>query len=141
MTQVFGILKCRNVYLNSYVTQYKIKGGDNLKKKLLGAIFASILVLGACGGGGNTTNDDGGEDTSGDVASVDAEKIVNNKCITCHGGNLEGAGNAPALANVGSDLSETEIHDVIINGQGGMPGNIIQGEEAEAVAKWLSEKK
>ncbi len=37
--------------------------------------------------------------------------------------------------------SETEIHDIIINGQGGMPGGIIKGEEAEAVAKWLSEKK
>ena len=111
-----------------------------MKKKLLGAIFASILVLGACGGA-KTTNDDGGEDTSGDVASVDAEKIVNNKCISCHGGNLEGAGGAPALNDVGSKLSETEIHDIIINGQNGMPGNLIQGKEAEVVAKWLAEKK
>lgn len=118
----------------------KSREETNVNKKLLAAIFASILVLGACGGG-NTTKDDGGENTSGDVASVDAEKIVNSKCITCHGGNLEGAGGAPALNDVGSKLSETEIHDVIINGQGGMPGNIIQGDEAEAVAKWLAEKK
>ena len=115
------------------------KGGDNMKKKLLGAIFASILVLGACGGGDDTKDD--GANTGGDTASVDAEKIVNNKCISCHGGNLEGAGGAPALNDVGSHLSEAQIHDVIINGQGGMPGNIIQGEEAEAVAKWLAEKK
>ncbi|WP_172369918.1 cytochrome c551 [Sporosarcina jiandibaonis] len=110
-----------------------------MKKKLLAAIFASLLVLGACGGGGNTAND-GDKDTSGDVASVDAEKIVNNKCISCHGNNLEGGG-APALNNIGSKLSETEIHDIIINGQGGMPGGLIKGEEAEAVSKWLAEKK
>ena len=55
--------------------------------------------------------------------------------------NLEGAGGAPALADVGSRLSEEEIHDVIINGRPGMPGNLIKGEEAEAVAKWLAEKK
>jgi cytochrome c551 len=110
-----------------------------VKKKLLAAIFASLLVLGACGGG-NMTKDDGGKDTSGDVANVDAEKIVNNKCIACHGNNLEG-GSAPALTNVGSKLSESEIHDIIINGQGGMPGGIIKGDEAEAVSKWLAEKK
>ena len=56
-------------------------------------------------------------------------------------GILEGAGGAPALADVGSRLSEEEIHDVIINGRTGMPGNIIKGEDAEAVAKWLAEKK
>ena len=126
--------------LNSLVTNYNVKGGNNVKKKLLAAIFASILVLGACGGGGNKTNDNGGENTGGNAA-VDAEKIVNNKCITCHGGNLEGAGSTPALNNVGSKLSESEIHDIIINGQNGMPGGLIKGEEAEAVSKWLAEKK
>ncbi len=32
----------------------------------------------------------------------------------------------PALADVGSTLSETEIHDVIINGTGGMPGDLLK---------------
>ncbi|QUW21645.1 cytochrome c [Sporosarcina sp. Marseille-Q4063] len=118
-----------------------------MKKKLLAAIFASLLVLGACGGGGDKTNDDGATtggdtsgDTSGDTASLDVEKIVNNKCIACHGNNLEG-GSAPGLTDVGSTHSESEIHDIIINGQGGMPGGLIKGEEADAVAKWLAEKK
>lgn len=134
MTRVFGIL---NVGMsNSFVTENKIKGGNNVKKKLLAAIFASILVLGACGG--DKTSDDGA--TGGDTASLDAEKIVNAKCISCHGGNLDN-GSAPSIANAGSTHSETEIHDIIINGQGGMPGGIIKGEEAEVVAKWLSEKK
>ncbi|MGN7387094.1 cytochrome c551 [Sporosarcina sp. SAFN-015] len=107
-----------------------------MKNKLLATLFGAALVLGACGGGNNNNN--AGE---GDTASVDADKVFQSNCATCHGGNLEGRGNAPALANIGSELSESEIHDIIQNGRGGMPGGLIQGEELDAVTKWLAEKK
>lgn len=112
-----------------------------MKKKLLAAVFGATLVLGACGGG----SDDGAkkEDSStgsGDVASVDVEAVVDKSCISCHGGNLAG-GSAPALDKIGADKSEEEILDIIVNGQNGMPPGLIKDEEAEAVAKWLSEKK
>lgn len=108
-----------------------------MKSKLLAALFGATLVLGACGGGDKA--DDGG---NGDTATgIDADKVFQANCATCHGGNLEGRGSAPSLANVGSELSESEIHDIIQNGQGGMPPGLIQGEELEAVAKWLAEKK
>lgn len=108
-----------------------------MKKKLLAVMFGATLVLGACGGGNKTTTEDGGTN-----ATVDAEKIVNTSCVSCHGGNLEGRGNAPALADVGSRLTEQEIHDIIKDGKGGMPGGLIKDEkELEAVSKWLSEKK
>lgn len=111
-----------------------------MKKTLLALALGAVLVLGACGGN-NTDQKTNDSANGGQTAAVDAEKVVNQRCITCHGGNLEGAGNAPALANVGGHLSEAEIHDVIINGKGTMPPGIIKGEEAEAVAKWLAEKK
>jgi len=111
-----------------------------LKKKLLAAMFGAVLVLGACGGGDDAKEDDAGTTPSTETASVDAEAVVNTSCISCHGGNLEGGG-GPALDKIGATLSEEEIHTVIIEGQGGMPGGIIEGEEAEAVAKWLAEKK
>lgn len=114
-----------------------------MKKKLLAAIFGSVLVLGACGGGDDETKEEK-PDSGGDVAVVDAEAVVNKTCITCHGGNLEG-GKGPALDKIGAELSEDEIHDIIINGKNGeignMPAGLIKGEEADAVAKWLSEKK
>ena len=110
-----------------------------MKKKLLAAIFGSVLILGACGGGDDGAKEDT-SDTGGDVATVDAEAVVNKSCVSCHGGNLEGK-NGPALDKIGAKLSEDEIHGVIENGQGGMPAGIIKGEEADAVAKWLSEKK
>ncbi len=111
-----------------------------MKKKLLAAIFGATLVLGACGGGGDTDTgtDDGatGDDTA---SAVDAEAVFQQSCASCHGGNLEGA-SAPALDTVGADLSEDEIHDIIENGQGGMPPGLIKGDDADAVAAWLADK-
>ncbi|AYC28975.1 cytochrome c551 [Paenisporosarcina cavernae] len=110
-----------------------------MKKRFFASIlFGSALVLGACGGGEEEATDTG---NGGETASVDAEQIVNQNCISCHGENLEGRGNFPKLADVGSRLSEEEILGVITNGRGGMPPGIIKGAEAEAVAAWLAEKK
>lgn len=107
-----------------------------MKSKLLAVVFGATLVLGACGG--DKTDSGSGDSASG----VDADKVYQANCATCHGGNLEGRGNAPALANIGSELSESEIHEIIEKGlPGGMPANLIQGEDLDAVAKWLSEKK
>jgi len=109
-----------------------------MNKKLLLAIFGTVLILSACGGKDDTAAPTG--DDVEVVESQDAEKIVQGKCISCHGGNLEGRGNAPALNDTGSRLSQEEILTVIQNGQGSMPGNIIAGAEAEVVAEWLSNK-
>lgn len=113
-----------------------------MKKQLMVLLFGTSLVLGACGGGEETAEppaDSGGN--SGSESSVDPEAVVQQNCISCHGENLEGAGNFPPLNDVGARLSEEEIRGVIDNGQGAMPADIIEGEEADAVAKWLSEKK
>lgn len=113
-----------------------------MKKQIMVLLFGTSLVLGACGGGEETAEppaDSGGD--GGSESSVDAEAVVQQNCISCHGENLEGAGNFPPLNDVGARLSEEEIRSVIDNGQGAMPPDIIEGEEADAVAKWLSEKK
>lgn len=114
-----------------------------MNKKLLAAIFGAGLLLAACGGGEEAEPADTSTPESGatETASVDPEKIVNAKCTSCHGGNLEGMGNFPALSDVGSRLSKDEIADVIENGRNAMPPGLITGEDAEAVATWLSEKK
>ncbi len=112
-----------------------------MKIKFLAIMFAAILVLGACGGNKEVDkNANGGATPGTDTASVDPEKVVQTSCVSCHGGNLEGKV-GPALANIGAKLSETEIHDIIINGKGGMPAIQMDEAEANAVAKWLSEKK
>lgn len=109
-----------------------------MKKLLFGLSVTSMLFLAACGG---DSSEPEAPTDSGETATVDAEAIANQKCISCHGTNLEGQGNFPALNDVGSRLSEEEILTVILEGRGAMPGGLLQGEEAEAVAAWLAEKK
>lgn len=106
--------------------------------KVVFPILGTILMLTGCGNNqqGAPSEENGGEV----VQSHDAEKLVQGNCTSCHGGNLEGQGNFPALNNVGSRLSEEEILHVIQNGQGAMPAHIIEGVEAEVVAEWLSKK-
>lgn len=110
-------------------------------KKLLMVMMGVTLsiILAACGGGNADKENEG----SGDTTAVDAEALVNKSCIGCHGDNLEGKGNASSLNDVGSRLSEDEILDVIENGRTdkGMPAGLYKGEEAEAIAKWLADKK
>ena len=106
-----------------------------MKKFLLVAIFGSALFLAACGGDDSSSN--GGETTM-----PGGEKLGKQNCISCHGGQLEGRGNIPALQDIGSRKSQEEIQEIIVNGYGkGMPPGILKGEDAEKAAQWLSEQK
>jgi cytochrome c551 len=109
-----------------------------MKKSLLAIMLGAVLVLGACGGGNKADNNNAGN--NGTPTAVDAEKIINNKCIQCHGGNLQGQGNAPGIATIGGTMTEADIHDVVVNGKGTMPP-VLKGDEADAVAKYLANKK
>jgi cytochrome c551 len=104
-----------------------------VKKKLLALLMGTSLVLAACGGGGD-------EAGGGDSAGADPEKLFNQKCSSCHGGNLEG-GVGPKLSDVGARLSKDEIESTIANGKGSMPPKLLEGEDASAVAEWLANKK
>ena len=116
-----------------------------MKKSWLALVFGSALFLAACGGnndeGTNDTDTGTDEGTTTEETAADGEALVKQNCTTCHGGNLEGMGGAPKIADVGSRLSEEEILNVILNGQGGMPPGILKGEEAEAAAAWLATQK
>ena len=78
--------------------------------------------------------------TSDTVNVSAAEKIYNQKCSNCHGGDLSG-GVGPNLTTIGGKLTQEEIEHVIANGQGAMPKGLIDGAEATAVAEWLAAKK
>lgn len=106
-----------------------------MKKKLLTLLMGTALVMGlaACGGG----DDDKGTDTASDDAGA---KIFDQKCSGCHGGDLTG-GMGPNLTKVGSKYSKDEILDIIKNGKGQMPANVVTGDDANNVADWLAAKK
>ncbi|GIO23114.1 cytochrome c [Oceanobacillus sp. J11TS1] len=83
-----------------------------------------------------TEGEEGGESTTADAA----EQIFQTNCSSCHGADLSGA-NGPDLTEVGSRYSQEEITEIVQNGtDGGMPQfPQIQGEDLEALTKWLSE--
>lgn len=105
-----------------------------MKKKLLTLLLGSSLVLGlaACGGG-----DSGDKDTA---SGGEGAKIFDQKCSSCHGGDLKG-GMGPNLTKVGSKYSKDEILDILHNGKGQMPANVVTGDDADKVAEWLAAKK
>ncbi|WP_059171940.1 cytochrome c551 [Bacillus sp. FJAT-27445] len=103
-----------------------------MNKKLLALLMGASMVLAACGG------DDGGKDSA---SGGDPEKLYNQKCSGCHGGDLKG-GAGPDLTKVGAAYSKEEIEKIIVEGKGGgMPAGLYKGDEASKVAEWLAEKK
>lgn len=80
------------------------------------------------------------EETEEGETSGDPEEIFESNCASCHGSDLSGSV-GPDLTKVGSDHSEEEIQDIILNGQGDMPAGMATDEEAEVLAGWLAEKK
>ncbi|UTR14391.1 cytochrome c [Salipaludibacillus sp. LMS25] len=62
------------------------------------------------------------------------ESLYQNSCVSCHGGDLEGA-SGPALD--GGNLSHEDILNAISEGPGTMPPDLVTGEDAEAVAEYI----
>ncbi|ADC49161.1 cytochrome c551 [Alkalihalophilus pseudofirmus OF4] len=117
-------------------------------KKFLLALGA-VVALTACGGGDEAAPpvdeespavdeapaDEPADDaTAGDYDAESARATYEQSCIACHGGDLQGA-SGPAL--VGTGLSAAEIQDIIQNGQGSMPAQNLDDDEAANLAAWL----
>ncbi|MDA3130725.1 c-type cytochrome [Aliibacillus thermotolerans] len=100
------------------------------------AMLGLMLTLGLSLIGVYQQADDGEEDPASMDPVEYGEELVNSNCISCHGENLEGA-SGPAIADVGSRLSEEEIIDISVNGIGSMPAGIANPEEAQAIAQYL----
>lgn len=120
-------------------------------------VLGLVLILGlaACGGGNEngenessmneeSTNNssDKTSESSGEYDAEAARATYDANCLSCHGENLQGKV-GPSLTAVGSRYSKDEILNIIQNGKGQMPGNILRGdtEKEENVAKWLADMK
>jgi menaquinol-cytochrome c reductase cytochrome b/c subunit len=74
----------------------------------------------------------------GQIATVELDKeaegyqiLSDNTCLSCHGNNLEGGSNAPAIYD--TDLTAEEIMKIAVEGSenGKMPAGIFKGTEEE----------
>lgn len=76
-----------------------------------------------------------GNEGTEDVADFDPASFADAKCVSCHGGNLEGGG-APAL--VGTALSADELKETIQDGtDGGMPGGLVPAGDIDAMVDYI----
>ncbi|KAA9018332.1 cytochrome c551 [Niallia endozanthoxylica] len=119
-----------------------------MKKCLYGVVFVAFLsFISACGDGDEATEQENApteeqaaeeQAPTADAGEPDAK--YQQSCSQCHGGDLV-SGGAPDLNMIGSKYSQDEILEIIENGRGNMPGGLLTGEDAEAVASWLAEQK
>jgi mono/diheme cytochrome c family protein len=79
------------------------------------------------------------EDSQEGQTTDDPSAVYETNCASCHGADLSG-GAGPELVEVGNRMSEDEIFDIIMNGQGAMPGGLVSEEEADAITTWLLEE-
>jgi cytochrome c551 len=74
---------------------------------------------------------------------IDAEKLVQQNCASCHGKDLKGSGSAPNLVERGQQLSAETIAQIITDGVApNMPpyagGNLKDPQEINAVARYIT---
>ncbi|MCM3342819.1 MULTISPECIES: c-type cytochrome [unclassified Paenibacillus] len=100
-------------------------------------LLAAGLMLAGCGGGGSSSSKalEGPED---------AVAIYKQRCMQCHGNEMQGLMGAPSnLQKVGERLSKEDIVNTIKNGGERMPalGKSLDEADIEKVAEWLASKK
>lgn len=78
--------------------------------------------------------EEGKKEDEGASAEFDPEAVAQQKCIGCHGGDLEGAV-GPSLH--GEDKDPKQLHEIIKNGKGGMPPGLIPDENIDAMVDYI----
>ncbi|MDF2961328.1 MAG: cytochrome c class [Paenibacillus sp.] len=117
-------------------------------------IIATIFVMTACGNNNNTGQQaggttqggatQGGATQGGGATTANAEAIVKQNCISCHGDALDGRGNSKMdLQKVGSRLNKDQIAATIANGRNNMPAfkGKLKDEDIAVLSDWLAAKK
>ncbi|SDI33763.1 c-type cytochrome [Natribacillus halophilus] len=81
----------------------------------------------------NGNGEENGEENGEDAVEV-GEEVYEQDCLSCHGENMEGD-TGPAIEGQDPDAVITAIEE----GPGSMPEGLVDGEDAEAVAEYVSE--
>src|SRR5699024_3371313 len=106
-----------------------------LKKKWSITFIAMITAffLAACGGTENANEDaekaDQNEPKAPEVEMTSSvAEVYNSGCASCHGEDLQW-NTGSDLSVIGSEHSQDEIKDIIVNGRGNMAGRMLEDDE------------
>lgn len=112
---------------------YAMKNNPLIPYVLIMAFGIGLIFFMSLEGAGN--KEEAAEGEGGATEEINGESIVQSSCIGCHGGDLGGQGNAPALTG---GLDAAHVKDVVMNGQGTMPAVVTNEAEAQAVADYIA---
>ena len=94
--------------------------------KLVG-VAAGVLVLAGCGGG-----------SAGPPAKVDGKSLFVQFCGSCHSLADAGTKGTYGADLAGKHLTRAQIRQVIDDGKGTMPADILGGADADTVSAYLA---
>ncbi|WP_019394897.1 cytochrome c551 [Priestia filamentosa] len=109
-----------------------------MKKAAWALIIGATLIMSGCGDSEEKSSSK--EEKINVDEAGEAGKLYKQSCLGCHGDNLQG-NNGPNLQQVGKKYSKEELSEIIVNGRGSMPKGLLEKEEANKVAEWLSTMK
>lgn len=134
------ILNFRNIWYEFVITNFP--GGVAMLRTSL--LILLLVLVGCSGDESNKESEKESVETKTEATAISdkGQELYNQKCANCHGQNLEGIVGTE-LTTTGSKFTEEQLLDIIVNGieKTTMPGGLLEGEEAEAVAKWLAQQK
>lgn len=116
--------------------------------------IALLLSLAACDGGekiddtsttdtqaddtgtGGTDDSTGGTD-SGTTGGLDGESLYISNCSSCHGADAMGGNGGPPLDREVRMLNDSQLIQIMQNGEGRMPAIDVTTEEGQAIVDYL----
>lgn len=78
--------------------------------------------------------------TTTQATATNPQDIYKTTCIACHGDQYQGVV-GPSLHGIGKKLSVARIKQIITQGYGPMPSGLVSPQQADAMAKWVSQIK
>lgn len=112
-------------------------------RSLLTFVLPAALLIPACDSDGG---DDGGN-RNDDIKALSGNAATGETVFTsmtcassgCHG--MDGnSGSAPALRDVVSGLSDDQVINAVLDGEGSMPPNDLEDQEMADVLAWLRQQ-
>ncbi|KKO52556.1 cytochrome C551 [Paenibacillus sp. DMB20] len=100
----------------------------------------AVIFLGACNP--KAVDEPALQATISSPEDEEAAALYRSQCISCHAADLSGKV-GPNLQNIGSNITEEKINEIIRDGSKGMPSfnKLLEDNEIQILVQWLAKMK